>query len=97
MSDFTPSIKLCRVLEKTSATGNTYFVGRLGAARITMLKSRELGDDGDAQWDILIQEATEPTRSKAPHLGGRKATAKKDVAKPQEPWHPATPDDIVPF
>ena len=97
MSDFPTSIKLCRLFEKTSATGNTYFIGRLGVAKIVMLKSRELGDNGDPQWDVLIQEQSETSRKTPPHLGGRKDTAKADVAKPQDPWQPATPDDVVPF
>jgi hypothetical protein len=33
MSDYGPQVKLARLYEKTSKTGNQYFVGRLGMAK----------------------------------------------------------------
>jgi hypothetical protein len=40
MSDYGPQVKLARLYEKTSKTGNQYFVGRLGMAKIAVLKLR---------------------------------------------------------
>ena len=36
MSDYGPQVKLARLYEKTSKTGNQYFVGRLGMAKVAM-------------------------------------------------------------
>lgn len=95
MSDYGPSIKVCRVYEKVSAKGNTYFTGRWGSARINILKSRETADDGTPIWEVLLQEvpATQTTESR--RTPREKAEA---PAQPQESWHPSIPDDDpVPF
>ncbi len=61
-NDYGPSIKLARLYEKTSKNGNTYMTGRLGGAKITLLKSRDVADDGSAIWDILLSQAPDKTR-----------------------------------
>lgn len=67
MSDYGPQVKLTRLYERTSKkTGNQYFTGRLGAAKVVMLKSREVTEEGRAIWDVLLQEgSSEPKRAKA--------------------------------
>ena len=37
-----PSFPIARLFRKTSANGNDYFTGRLGGARVTLLKSHQL-------------------------------------------------------
>jgi len=64
MSDYGPGIKVCRVYEKTSEAGNTYFVGRWGAARINILRSRETADDGTPIWEVLFYSAPAPLLNK---------------------------------
>jgi hypothetical protein len=65
MSDYGPQVKLARLYEKTSKTGNQYFVGRLGMAKVAILKSKEVAEDGSPMWDVLLQEAPSEPRRKA--------------------------------
>jgi hypothetical protein len=88
-------VKLTRLYERTSKkTGNQYFTGRLGAAKVVMLKSREVTEEGGAIWDVLLQEG--------------QADTKRPKADAQEPLAEATPtpapytqqrlkDDAIPF
>ncbi len=40
-----PSIPLARLYERVSKNGNHYLTGRLGAAKISILKSSDITDD----------------------------------------------------
>ena len=53
LSDYGPQVKLARLYEKTSKTGNQYFVGRLGMAKVAVLKSKEVAEDGSPMWVVL--------------------------------------------
>lgn len=55
-----PSIQVARLFRKTSAKGTEYFTGRWGAARVTLLKSRDMADDGSEIWHLLLAEAPPP-------------------------------------
>jgi hypothetical protein len=88
-------VKLARLYEKTSKTGNQYFVGRLGMAKVAVLKSKEVAEDGSPMWDVLLQEAPNEPR--------RKPEAKEE-AQPVATATPAAPysakrleDDAIPF
>lgn len=95
MTDYGPSIKVCKVYEKTSKAGNTYFTGRWGSAHINILKSRETADDGTPIWEVLLQEAPPAAQNVEPRRTRReKAEA---PAQAQEPCRPSTPDDAIPF
>jgi hypothetical protein len=59
-SNYGPSIPLTRLYERVSKSGNHYLTGRLGAARISILKSQELTDDGTPIWNVLLQEGPPP-------------------------------------
>lgn len=63
MSNFPPSVPLTRLYERVSKRGNHYLVGRLGLAKITVLKTSELDNDGNSVWTLLAAEA--PPRSDA--------------------------------
>jgi len=63
MADHAPSFPLTRLFRKTSKEGKTYFTGRLGGARIALLKSKETADDGGEIWTLLISEAPKPRES----------------------------------
>jgi hypothetical protein len=52
-----PSFTLTRLYRKKSEKGNTYFTGRLGGARLVLLKSNDTSDDGAEIWNLLISEA----------------------------------------
>ena len=60
MSDYGPQVKIARLYEKTSKTGNQYFVGRLGMAKVAVLKSKVAGVGmsqpvgGNAQLDARL-------------------------------------------
>jgi hypothetical protein len=56
-NDYGPQVKLARLYERTSKSGNKYFSGRLGLAKIAVLKSRDTTEDGGAIWDVLLTEA----------------------------------------
>ncbi len=92
MSDYGPQVKLTRLYERTSKkTGNQYFTGRLGAAKVVMLKSREVTEEGGAIWDVLLQEGSnEPKRGKP--------EAQTEAAPAPGPYVPQQlADDAIPF
>lgn len=59
MSTHAESIRAFRLYEKMSKNGNTYLTGRWGGAKVAVLKSREVADDGSAIWDVLLSPAPE--------------------------------------
>ena len=74
MSDYGPSIKIARLYERESRNGNRYFAGRLGYAKIVILKSDHTADDGTPIWDVLLQEAPR-TGPATEHVAKAKHTA----------------------
>jgi len=56
-SDHPPSIPLTRLFERTSKKGTHYLTGRLGAAKIVVLKSNDTTDDGTPIWNVLLSPA----------------------------------------
>jgi len=54
---FGPQIVLGVLYEKKSARGSTCFVGRLGRAKIAILRSREVTESGDPVWEIRLEQA----------------------------------------
>ena len=57
MADYGDQVTLARVYEKVSKkSGNTYFVGRIGLAKIAILRSKETAENGDAIWNIVLSE-----------------------------------------
>lgn len=90
-NDYPPSIPLMRLYERTSRKGTHYLTGRLGAAKVVVLKSSETTEDGTPIWNVLVS----PTPPKpAPDAA---------QAKPSEPnGEPARDrqrplDDAIPF
>lgn len=72
-------------------TGNQYFVGRLGMAKVAVLKSEEVAEDGSPKWDVLLQEAPSEPR--------RKPETKEEAQPETAPPYSAKqlPDDAIPF
>ena len=57
MADYGDQVTLARVYEKVSKkSGNKYFVGRIGLAKIAILRSKETAENGDAIWNIVLSE-----------------------------------------
>jgi hypothetical protein len=64
------SILLARLYERVAKrSGNHYLTGRLGAAKITVLKSHDTTDDGVAIWNVVLAEPPPDKRARndAPH------------------------------
>lgn len=59
MSNYGPNVKIARLYKKTSAKGNDYFTGRIGMAKVAMMKSRETADDGGEIWEIVLSPGPE--------------------------------------
>lgn len=60
MSDYGPSLQAAKLYRKTSKSGGTYFVGRMGLLKVALLKSRETADDGSEIWNLLVSQAAAP-------------------------------------
>lgn len=92
-----PSFTAARLFKKTSASGNEYFTGRLGGVRVSLLKSKEVAEDGGEIWSLMFAEApSKPTVQ-------RPLDDKRDYQKPpakvarEVTGFRQTPDDPIPF
>jgi hypothetical protein len=92
-----PSFVLTRLYRKKSEKGNTYFTGRLGGARVVLLKSNDTADDGGEIWNLLASEA-QPKRDDA---GQRQPKAPPEGNNPAPPatrdWQQPFSDSDIPF
>jgi hypothetical protein len=61
MTTYPQSFPVTRLYRKQSKEGRTYFTGRLGGARLALLKSNETADDGGEIWHLMISEAPQKT------------------------------------
>ena len=57
---YAPKVLLCRLVERTSATGNKCFTGYLGEARVILLADKDADPEklygGVAAWKLLLEE-----------------------------------------
>jgi hypothetical protein len=105
MSDYAPSIKAARLFEKTSAKGNMYLVGRWGALKVAIIKTKDTGDNGEPIWSLMLSEA--PARTDAPAASTAPAdSSEKSKHDRQSPSgadadaatsKPADLNDTIPF
>ena len=97
MSGYPASFPACKLYKKTSQRGNTYFVGRWGGARVTLLLSDETAEDGGEIWNLMLSEA--PAKREAQGRLPLSGSAKRDVAKPLDTDRPARRPaaDAIPF
>jgi hypothetical protein len=106
---YPPSFTAAKLYRKTSKTGSTYYVGRLGGIKVAVVKSNETVESGDEVWNLLFSEAA-PYQSSAaeqqPKPEYRKRSVsdqqRRDYAKPADAAAPARPlvtirDDEIPF
>ena len=78
MADYGPYVTAARLWEKLSVKGTTYFTGRMGNLRISILPNRDRKSDDDPSHVLIFGEA-QPRNSEArqlapasaPDLGGR--------------------------
>jgi len=64
MSSYPSSFQVCRLYRKTSTNGTVYFAGRWGGARVSLLKSRDVADDGGEIWNLMLAEAPPKSTTK---------------------------------
>jgi hypothetical protein len=95
-----PMLKAAKLWEKTSAKGNTYFVGRLGGVRILILENRGRGNEGEADWHLFFidgekRESAEASGTPQRSFARRPYPAKRQARPPVRPDSVALPDDPV--
>jgi hypothetical protein len=97
---YAPSFTAAKLYRKTSAKGSTYYVGRLGGAKVTLLKSNETAENGDEVWSLMLSEAApyQPKGDAKPHEAKSRAYARgADTQRPLETSdRPAGRDDHQP-
>ncbi len=97
------SFRLTRLYRKTSAKGATYFAGRLGGAKVALLKSRDTAEDGGEIWDLLISEAPPPRQDgqqrqeRQPAADDARRDWQAPAARQAKPAVPAELADEIPF
>jgi hypothetical protein len=91
---FGESIRLCRVYEKTSKSGNKYFAGRLAGAKIAIMLSKDVADDGGAIWDIVLSQAIDRANG---HANVTVGNANGIAAPPRSGGFDKQLDDEIPF
>jgi hypothetical protein len=55
-SKFPPALMLTQMRQKTSRSGAAYLEGRLGLAKVLLLQSNKRDEDGNAIWNLCLQE-----------------------------------------
>lgn len=100
MADYGPSFTAAKLYRKTSAKGQTYFVGRLGGVKVALLKSRETADNGDEIWSLMFSEA-QPYRPRDDAREQSQAPASLAPSPERQPRRELPrldgPDDEIPF
>ena len=90
-------VLLLRLYEKTSASGNRYFAGRMGAAKVAMFLDTR-ADGADPCWQLFVQSGDDgqrppPAKERtAPRRGKRRELP--ESVKQAIGW--AIPDDPLP-
>jgi len=93
--DYAPSFPLCRLFRKTSKrTQQDYWVGRLGMAKVVLLKALETADDGGEIWHLMVQQADDKPKEAKPSPAER-AKVNDPPAETRSPR--PMPNDPIPF
>jgi hypothetical protein len=79
--DLGPSVQIARLFQKKSASGSVYFVGRMGGARLGLLKAKEQPKPDSIVWNLLVQQSEQ----KQPAGAERDTAAKRDWQKSAPP------------
>lgn len=83
MMDLSGKVKLGRMFERVSASGRTYYAGRIGAAK-AMLFRNDRGDEGE--WELFVQAGDDRPPANAP--SNRQATPSPPAPSSQAPTPP---------
>jgi hypothetical protein len=87
--NYPPSFRVAKLYRKQSKAGGTYFAGRWGGAKVAVVKTKDVGDNGEEIWSLLLSEAPPKTEDKPPAPASGK-TAPAYVER-------MLPDDSIPF
>jgi len=93
-----PSLKLmaAKLWEKTSASGNRYFVGRLGGVRILILENRDRGTEGEGDFHLFFVDGSprEDFRAASPASAVRpgREPCRRPPYQPRQTARPVRPD-----
>jgi hypothetical protein len=64
-TEYGPSFRACKLFRRTSQKGGTYFAGKWGGLRVSVVKSKEVADDGGEIWSPLVEEIKHELRAHA--------------------------------
>ena len=56
-TDHQPSFQFAKMYRRVSKNGKTYFSGRAAGAKLALLKTDEVTDDGTEVWSLVLSEA----------------------------------------
>ncbi len=99
-NEYAESFRIARLFKRTSKNGSTYFSGRLGFAKVALVKSKEVGDDGAEIWSLMVSEAQQAReeRSIAAATGGGSPAPTTQSRGSREPYAERNRlDDEIPF
>jgi hypothetical protein len=96
--DYAPSFPLCRLYRKTSKrTEQDYWVGRLGMAKVVLLKARETADDGGEIWHLMVQQADDKSRQQDSKPSPEDRAKANDPLPSDRTSSRSMPNDPLPF
>jgi len=84
--DLSGKVKLGRMFERVSASGRTYYAGRIGAAK-AMLFRNDRGDEGE--WELFVQDGGDRATPPANAPSNRQATPSPSAPSSKAPTPPA--------
>jgi hypothetical protein len=93
-SGYPQSFQVAKLFRRKSEKGNTYFVGRWGGARVTVLKSKEVTDDGAEIWALMLAEGKRDNEAGQRQEPPRTEPERQQAARSS--WQKPL-DDEIPF
>jgi hypothetical protein len=94
-TNYSPSFPLTRLYRKQSKDGRTFFAGRLGIARLALLKFNDTADDGGEIWTLMISEA--PKRDNEAGQRQEPPTSQPERHQQARSWQKPLDEDSIPF
>ena len=89
-NDYPASFRACRLFQKKSKAGTVYFSGRWGGAKVALVKTKEVADDGQPVWAFLLSEAPAQKQDEQPATQTR-------ASAPAAPYKPRTHSMMMRF
>lgn len=94
-NNYPQSFQVAKLYRKRAEkTGQTYFVGRWGNARLALLKAKEPAEDGTEIWNLMISEAQQTKRD---DVGQRQQEPERRQQSAAKDWQRPAEDSDIPF